>query len=118
MNVAIVGSRNFTDYNKVKNTIIDLYDVTSITSIVSGGARGADTLAEKFANEFGITKTIFHAEWKRYGRGAGMIRNSQIIENSDVIFAFWDGISEGTKNSINRARKLNKIVHVIIQRTI
>ena len=62
-------------------------------------------MAELYAREKGIKLTIFPADWEKYGKSAGMIRNKDIINNCDVCVAFWDGISKGTKNSISLAQK-------------
>ena len=106
MNVAIIGSRTFTDYERAEE-FLDALEL-DITRIISGGARGADAIAERYASEHGIPITVYPADWERYGRGAGMIRNKQIIADADVVIAFWDGASKGTKNSIELARKAKK----------
>lgn len=118
MNIAIVGGRDFTDYELLKETLLsapglDFADTDSIKYIISGGAKGADTLAEQFAKEFNLGLIVFPADWKQYGRGAGMIRNKQIISESDIVFAFWDGKSKGTKNSIDHAKKQNKPLTIV-----
>lgn len=110
MNIAIVGSRNFKDYEFMKS-VIETYIIENSleqTIIVSGGAKGADALAEKFASEKGYGTLIFLPEWEKYGRGACSVRNTQIIENADVVIAFWDGASRGTKDSIDKAKKMGK----------
>lgn len=112
MNIAIIGSRNFTDYELMSSTILSYFienELNKIT-IVSGGAKGADTLAEKFAMENHLEITVFKPDWKKFGKRAGFLRNTIIIENSDIVFAFWDSISNGTKDSIEKAEKLNKKV--------
>lgn len=106
MNVAIIGSRTFTDYERAKEFLAAL-DL-NISRIISGGARGADAIAERYAAEHGIPITVYPADWERYGRGAGMIRNKQIVADADVVIAFWDGASKGTKNSVELARKAKK----------
>lgn len=114
MNFTIIGSRGFNDYSFLKKNIFDLYFVNDIDLIISGGAKGADTLAERFADEYGIEKHVIKAEWSKYGKSAGMIRNTELINKADVVFAFWDGVSRGTKDSITKAKKQNKKLHVII----
>jgi hypothetical protein len=99
MRVAIIGSRNFNNYELVVDTLKEYEN--NITLIVSGGAKGADTLGERWAKEKNKEVLIFHPDWNKYGKSAGIIRNKDIIENSDIVFAFWDGISKGTKNSID-----------------
>ena len=126
MNIAIVGGRDFFDYDLLKETLLsapgldfiytklDSADTNNVKyNIVSGGAKGADSLAEEFAKEFGLDMIVFHADWKQYGRGAGMMRNKQIISESDIVFAFWDGKSKGTKNSIDHAIKQNKPLTIV-----
>lgn len=110
MNVAIIGSRTFNNYNLLVETLDDV----EIDCIISGGAKGADTLAEQYAKEFSLPIKIFKAEWAKYGKSAGMIRNTTIIENSNIIYAFWDGKSKGTLDSINKAKKLNKNLNIIL----
>lgn len=111
--VAVIGSRDFTDYD----FLTQVMENHSPTLIVSGGAKGADALAQRYANEKGLEIQIFKPDWKQFGRGAGVIRNRQIVENSDYVIAFWDGQSRGTKSSIDYARKLNKVVHIEIYLT-
>ena len=102
--LAIIGSRDFDDYALLKAKLTSI----SPAQIISGGAKGADKLAERYAIEQGIDLIVYKADWKQYGRGAGIIRNRQIIEHCDEVLAFWDGQSRGTKSSIDYARKLNK----------
>lgn len=111
MKLAIVGSRTFNDYALLKETIKS--NNLNITEIVSGGARGADSLAEKFAIDNDIQTTIYKADWKTHGKAAGFIRNHDIIKNSDIVLAFWDGISNGTRHSISLAEKHNKRLIVV-----
>jgi len=112
MKIAIVGSRSFSDYNLLKKSMNSFIKDSSIsiTHIVSGGAKGADSLAHQYANENNLQMIVFKPDWKKFGKRAGIVRNSDIIENADIILAFWDGLSSGTKNSIDKALKLNKKV--------
>lgn len=118
MKIAIVGSRGFNNYpylcihvseviTKLGNPVIDL--------IVSGGARGADTLAIDYAKECGYVWKEFPADWRPNGvldRSAGYKRNVVIVDNSDVIVAFWDGKSKGTKHTIDLATKQGKPTYI------
>lgn len=113
MNVAIVGSRTFNDYELVISEILKLEVPLEEIKIISGGAKGADTLGEKFADENLCEKLIIKPDWERFGRAAGMIRNKDIVECSDVVIAFWDGQSKGTKNSIDLAKKMNKKLIIV-----
>ena len=83
-----------------------------IQYIVSGGARGADRYGEQYGKEYGIDLKIYLPEWDKYDKAAGYIRNKQIVEDSDIIFAFWDGESKGTKHSIDLAPKMKKKIIV------
>lgn len=123
--LAIIGTREFNDYGIMKDILVSL--ITSnvnVIEIVSGGADGADKLAERFAKEKDIPTKIFLPDWnninhpdakvktnswgKKYDASAGFRRNKFIIENSDVVVAFWNGKSNGTKNSLSIAKKLKK----------
>lgn len=90
--VAIVGSRTFSDYDLLKNTL-DNQKKVDIGVIISGGAKGADSLAERYALEKGIELNVMKPDWKNRGRAAGFLRNTDIILNSDYVFAFWDQVS-------------------------
>ena len=110
MKTAVVGSRTITDYTTVKN-ILKQY---VITQIVSGGANGVDKLAEYYSFDVGIENTpqIFYPDWKKFGRRAGFVRNTEIVDYADVVIAIWDGKSKGTQHSIDYAKKKGKVVHV------
>lgn len=115
MKIAIVGGRDFNDYEFLKKEVdkyIDENKISNIT-IISGGAKGADFLAEKFAAEMDFEVIVFKPNYEKYGRGATIVRNTQIIENSDIVFAFWDGKSKGSYDSIKKAEKLGKKLLII-----
>lgn len=101
MRVAVVGGRTYTDYETMCRVLDRL---TNITHIVSGGARGADSLGERYARERGLECVIYRPDWNRYGRVAGFRRNKTIVENSDIVYAFWDGESKGTEHTIKYAK--------------
>jgi hypothetical protein len=109
MKVAVIGSRSFNDYQKLKDTLSKL----DITLIVSGGANGADKLGEQYANENGIPTKIFLPDWEKHGKSAGFLRNTDIINESDLVIAFWDNNSGGTKDSIDKAEKQGKNVIIV-----
>ena len=108
MKLAVVGSRNFNDYNLLKSKLDQIHKRKPITLIVSGGAKGADSLSERWAKENSIETLIFIPDWNKYGKRAGFLRNEDIITNSDAVIAFWDGVSRGTESSINLAKKQGK----------
>ena len=109
MKVAVVGSRNL--------TVTDLhrYLPQGVTEIVSGGARGIDTCASEYAHQAGLKLTEFLPDYPRYGRGAPLRRNLEIIRYADEVIAFWDGQSHGTRFVIEECRKLGKKVIVYRQ---
>ena len=113
MKLAIVGSRTFDDYHFFQQSICKKFIIPYIGCIVSGGAKGTDTLAEKFAHAHEIPTMIFLPEWDVYGKRAGFIRNEKIIKYADEVIAFWDGKSRGTKSSIDLAKKECKPMYII-----
>lgn len=113
MKVAIIGSRTFDDYKELEATL-DKLSGFGFTTIVSGGARGADSLGERYADEKGLKKIIHLPDWDKHGKAAGFVRNVDIINDADFVIAFWDGKSRGTRHSIGLAHKTKKnllIVH-------
>ena len=108
MKVAVIGSRglNVSDLGR--------YLPENTTEIVSGGAKGVDTSAREYALSHGIKLTEFLPEYTKYGRSAPLKRNITIIEYSDIVLAFWDGKSRGTKFVIDNCRKLGVEVRVYI----
>lgn len=111
--LAVIGSRTFNNYQLLSDEIDKLASQYSINKIVSGGAIGADTLGETYANINKIPIIIFKPDWKTHGKAAGIIRNTDIINAADVVIAFWDGVSRGTKDSIDKAHKSGKIVVIV-----
>jgi hypothetical protein len=113
--VAVIGSRSLTDQKLVFDYLDLNYD--RIKMIVSGGAAGADTMAQEWAKERGFPVLVFYPRWKErdgtHNRGAGFKRNRSIVEEADVVVAFWDGKSNGTKNSLDTAKSLNKKIIII-----
>lgn len=108
MKVAVIGSRG------LSVTDLGRYLPQNTTEIVSGGARGVDTSAREYALSHGIKLTEFLPEYTKYGRSAPLKRNITIIEYSDIVLAFWDGKSRGTKFVIDNCRKLGVEVRVYI----
>ena len=108
MIVAVVGSRGFQDYAFLEATLSSF----SISLIVSGGAKGADSLAEQYAQKKCKPVSIYRPEYSKYGKSAPLVRNKAIIDASDICVAFWDGKSKGTKHTIDMAQKAGKEVHI------
>jgi len=109
MKLAVVGSRTFNNYKLVSETLSGL----TVSEIVSGGAKGADRVAERYALDHNIPTKIYLPDWKGLGKAAGFIRNKLIIDHADKVVAFWDGVSKGTKHSIDLAVKQNKLLTII-----
>ncbi len=110
MKIAVIGSRTFDNY-KLLCEILKTED--SIIEIISGGARGADSLAKKYAKENNIKLIEFIPDWDTFGKSAGFRRNIDIVTRANKIIAFWDGVSKGTKHSINLAKKQNKEIKIV-----
>lgn len=108
MRVAVIGSRGL----RVDN--LEKYLPKDTTEIVSGGARGVDTSAREYALRHGLKLTEYLPEYDRYGRGAPLRRNITIIENADLVLAFWDGRSRGTRYVIDNCKKRNIPVNIYI----
>lgn len=125
MKILICGGRDFDDYEFLKEKTDYHVKIARETSgwqgveIVAGGAKGADTLAEKYAEERHYGTSIFPAWWKENGKKAGFLRNIQMAEylaTSDdmqvFVIAFWDGVSKGTKHMIDTAKKHNLPLYI------
>lgn len=114
--VIIAGGRHFKDYELLKEKC-DYYLKNKLKEfqvvIVSGNAAGADFLGERYAQERGLQCDARSAEWKKYGKSAGFIRNKEMAEIADALIAFWDGNSRGTANMINLAKSKGLRVAVV-----
>ena len=123
LRVIIAGSRDFNDYKLLKKSAIEIITkktmLPDLTRIISGGARGADTLGERFANEMGLEISRFIPDWDGLGKRAGYVRNAEMakfaVEDNSygVLIAFWDGKSRGTKHMIDLAKRYGLEVHVL-----
>jgi hypothetical protein len=107
--VGVVGSREFDDYEQLEHVLNQL---NNVTCIVSGGAKGADSLGEKYADENGLEKIIHLPDWDTHGKGAGFVRNTAIVRDADLVVAFWDGKSRGTRDTISKT--FNSTVPLLI----
>ena len=108
--VAVVGGRDFTDYNRLKKILDSVKG--KISSLISGGAKGADQLVEKYAEDNQFNIKVFKADWDSLGKKAGPVRNQQIVDKADVVIAFWNGNSRGTKSTIEITKKSNKLLKI------
>lgn len=108
MKIMIAGSRSITDFDLTE------YIPEDTTLIISGGAKGIDTLAEEYADKHKISKLIMRPDYKKYGKAAPLLRNKKMVELSDIIIVIWDGKSKGTKFTIDYAKAQGKEVNIII----
>ena len=114
--VIIAGSRQFNNYGLLSakcDGILSQKRMTHKIVIISGTARGADTLGEQYARERGYNLRQFPADWDQFGKSAGYRRNCQMAENADALIAFWDGQSAGTRHMIEIARERNLAIRII-----
>ena len=114
--VIIAGSRGFSNYKLLHeqcNKFLRDKRKTHNIIIISGGARGADKLGEKYSQDEGFALEVFKANWDKYGKSAGFRRNEQMGEVADALIAFWDGKSHGTKHMIDIMNNKNLEVRVI-----
>jgi len=120
MKLAIVGSRTFNDYELMADIIMNhFWDVGGdiptnvLDTIISGGAKGADSVGKQFAHNYKIPVEIYLPEWDKWGKTAGFFRNQQIVDACDIVLAFWDGYSPGTKDTIERAKQAKKPTFIV-----
>ncbi len=113
MRVLICGDRKWSDKKPIR-AVIDTLPLDAF--VITGGARGADTIARELAQERGIRTITYEAEWSKLGLAAGPVRNKTMLydANPDIVYAFHSDIeqSKGTKNMVKQAQK--KGVKVVI----
>lgn len=115
MKIVIAGCRDYNNYDDAKQFIdicINKLSNKGNIVILSGGARGADALGERYAKENCYQIERFPADWARYGRGAGIKRNQQMAKTCDIAICFWDMKSKGTKSMIDFLQKYKKPIFV------
>lgn len=110
MRVAIVGCRDWRDTSVIRDLIERL---PADTVVVSGHGGNVDLYAERAAKARGLQTLIFPADWKKYGRSAGPLRNATIVGNSDYVIAPWDGKSHGTHDTIRKAESAGIPVQIV-----
>lgn len=119
MKILICGSRTAIKYNDLKELVQDCVLLMALTkkdkvTLISGGARGADKMAERVAKELELEIEVVRAEWDKHGKAAGMIRNNKMIEmGPDLIIACWDGKSKGTNHTIEMSKRKGIAVKII-----
>jgi acetyl-CoA carboxylase alpha subunit len=108
--VLVCGSRSWRDASVIQRRLARFPERVRV---IHGDARGADKLAASIAREFGHLVEAYPADWRRHGRAAGIIRNLEMLEKKpDLVLAFWDGASTGTKHMIDAARRRDISVEV------
>ena len=107
MKLLVVGSRSITSFD------LKAYIPEHVDCIISGGARGVDSLAEEYADRRGLSKIILRPQYARYGKGAPLRRNEEAVRLCDHALVIWDGVSRGTQNTISLAKKANKPITLI-----
>jgi hypothetical protein len=111
--VIVAGGRDFFDYNLLKSKLDIILSKKDKVTIVSGNAKGADSLGERYAKENGILVSYFPALWNQHGTKAGFIRNEEMAKYADACVCFWDGESSGTKDMIRLAKEYNLKLRII-----
>ncbi len=115
--IVISGSRNYLNYYEAKEYIDyvtkDLMKKYNLI-FISGTCKGADALGERYAKENNYKIEYYPAQWEKYGKKAGPIRNRQMAEVADYIICFWDGKSLDTKSMIKYSKEINKPLRIKI----
>ena len=113
MNVAIIGSRKISiPYIDFEKSVFSIISKDKITKVISGGAKGADSMARHLANVNGIDIIEHIPDWSK-GKHAGFERNKYIVNDCDMVIAFWDGVSRGTLDSLKYAESINKEIRIV-----
>lgn len=118
----VVGSRSFSDFSLMKKKLDVFLQNQSKIVIVSGGANGADSLAEQYAKEMEYSAIVFPADWNKYGKSAGYVRNKQMHEfianfPKRGCVAFWDGKSKGTQHNFKLAEEYSTPLKIVLENT-
>ena len=107
MKIAVIGSRT------IREVAMQAYLPPETTELVSGGAKGVDHCVAEYARQHGVPLREFLPDYARYGRGAPLKRNEQIVDSADQVLVFWDGVSKGTAYTIDYCRKVGKPIQVV-----
>lgn len=112
MRTIIAGWRGVSSYNIMLRAIDAIRPKWMPTVVISGTAPGADRLGERWAIENGVPVERFPADWDRYGKRAGYLRNEQMGDHAEALLALWDGNSRGTKHMIDIANRKRLLIYV------
>lgn len=117
MKLIIAGSRNFGIGIATLEDILYHFEIEGeIEEVVSGRARGIDSLGEHYADCHNLDCIMYPADWDKYGKSAGPMRNKEMAEYADALLLIWDGESRGSKNMKSQMEKLNKPIYEMILR--
>lgn len=105
MRTIIAGSRSIDDYEIIDRAVRE--SGFEITQVISGGARGVDSLGEHWAKINRVPISVFKAKWDTYGKRAGYLRNEEMAKQADALIAVWDGKSKGTEHMVRIANNHN-----------
>lgn len=108
MKIAVIGSRGIARIDCAK------IGARRGDTIISGGARGVDSLAAAYARANGLALVEHFPDYSHYGKAAPHVRNKMIVADADRVVAFWDGKSRGTKNTIDKAKRYGKRVDIVM----
>ena len=108
MKILIAGSRDIDNFD------LEAYIPKEVTLIISGGAKGVDTLAEKYADKHKLSKLILRPNYARYGKAAPILRNREMVDLADKVIIVWNGTSRGTNQTLDYAKSTEKDVSLII----
>lgn len=116
MKLAVIGSRGINDAEFIVSKLDQLCFEYQVTTIVSGGAKGVDSIAEGWAKDNGIETLIFKPDYQTYAPSiAPLMRNETIVAECDYLIAFWDGRSRGSEFTIKAAKSAGKLLKVFYQ---
>lgn len=108
MKIMIAGSRDIVSYD------LSEHISSEVSLIISGGARGVDSLAEEYADRHNISKLILRPDYKKYGKGAPLLRNKQMVDMADMVIIIWNGKSRGTKYTLDYAKSKGKSLTLVL----
>jgi len=109
--LAIIGSRNFDRYEYFERYMLFFYP--NVDFIITGDARGTNSLAIRYAEKHGVPYRSIRAEWNKFGGGAGHIRSKDILDPAKKILAWWDNKSPGTRWEIKYAKEIHKVPEIV-----
>ena len=107
MKLLIVGSRSITDFD------LSPYISAEVDTVISGGAGGVDSIAERYADLHRLSKFILRPRYDLYGRAAPLKRNEEMVRLADAVLVIWDGCSKGTQYTLSYAKKNNKPITLV-----